>query len=92
VDAREKGNVGDGYAFSYGAATQSVTAATGRGEVDRHAECTHHLQLIYFCPLRNGVQTKPGGEQISEPNRSQQTNKDFDTQALTSAFILKPLG
>ena len=59
----------------------SIAAATGRGEVDRHAECTHHLQLFCTMPIKTGAQDKPGGEQFSEPNRSQRTYEDFDTQA-----------
>ena len=70
-----------GYAFTHGAATQSVAAATGRGGVDRHAECTHHLQPLCTVPIKTGAQQKPGGEQFSEPNRSQQPYEDFDTQA-----------
>jgi hypothetical protein len=41
---------------------------------------------------RTGAQDQPGGEQINEPNRSQQTTQDFEPQAIDSAIILKPLG
>ena len=61
---------------------ESIAAATGRSEVDRHAECTHHLQL--YCTYqvnKTGAQTEPGGEQFSEPDRSQRTYQDFDSQA-----------
>ena len=33
---------------------RSIAAATGRGEVDRHAECTHHLQLSCLLPVEPG--------------------------------------
>lgn len=32
---------------------RSIAAATGRSEVDRHAECTHHLQPCCTMPVQN---------------------------------------
>ena len=59
--------------YRYDANANGIAAATGRSEVDRHAECTHHLQLLWFFPVKTGgAEFKPGGEQFSEPNRSQQ--------------------
>ena len=82
-----RGDAGGGYSLSVRRANAARYGRNRRGGIDRHAECTHHLQLPRMRPdLGWGTVESQAVSKFNGQTMERRTYKGLDTQARLLPF------